>query len=236
MKVIELENPINQTQCKYLEFLAYLSQFRTSLPIVIIGFLDTKGYFSNEDQPNHKAVVSDILKLWTKDKGLDQALIGAHGKPFLDAMSFNYSTSGNWLGLVVAKPSTSLGIDLESKELLYKKYPQTREDRIQSIIERFYTLDENTYLQQLREQQGFNSWRDCFFRYWTMKEAFVKAIGESIGSHSKELDISKSKNWCAEISLNRVDWYVKGVSQKSLFLGISMDSHFELEYIITNMK
>ena len=93
---------------------------------------------------------------------------GAHGKPELSGkhagkIHFNLSHSGDQLALIFSVDSP-VGIDIE------KIHPVKKRAR---IAERFFHPEETRLL---REASSTDS-EILFFRYWTMKEAFVKALG-----------------------------------------------------------
>lgn len=88
------------------------------------------------------------------------------GKPYLPThpeWHFNLSHSGNW-GLVAVARDTGVGIDIE----------EIRSD-IQAVelAQRFLAPAEAAHLAAL----GPSARTEAFFRYWTCKEAFVKALG-----------------------------------------------------------
>ena len=92
-----------------------------------------------------------------------------HGKPGLPArpeLSFNASDSGEWMALGVML-NRLIGVDIE----------QIRADvATDSIAERFFSPHEAAALRALPDDEQVVA----FFRCWTRKEAFIKAIGEGL--------------------------------------------------------
>ena len=93
---------------------------------------------------------------------------GAHGKPELSGkyagkIHFNLSHSGDQLALIFSVDSP-VGIDIE------KIHPVKKRVR---IAERFFHPEETRLLKEASSADS----EILFFRYWTMKEAFVKALG-----------------------------------------------------------
>jgi 4'-phosphopantetheinyl transferase len=103
------------------------------------------------------------------------------GKPRLindsnDAdIQFNYSQSGN-LGLISITKDRCIGVDIE----------KIREDfDFKPIAMRFFTTYELSNLFRLPEREQ----RSGFFRLWTAKEAYLKAIGVGLSSSLSQFDI-----------------------------------------------
>lgn len=89
------------------------------------------------------------------------------GKPLLalpDAPAFNLSHGPGWLGCAVAR-AERLGLDIDS---------ESRRNRTGEIAARYFHPQE-----QLLVRAGGNA---AFFRSWTLKEAYIKALGETINS------------------------------------------------------
>lgn len=104
--------------------------------------------------------------------GLDARTItmrnGPQGKPALvdDTLSFNVSHSGG-VGLFAFCGDTAVGIDVEQ----IRPMPDAL-----ALAERFFAAEERDWLRRTPLEE-----RDAlFFRIWTCKEAFIKALGEGL--------------------------------------------------------
>jgi 4'-phosphopantetheinyl transferase len=89
-----------------------------------------------------------------------------YGKPYLEGherIHFNISHSGDWV--VYAVDDQPVGIDVE---------------RVQSteveIAERFFSAEEYADLMAIPEEERMS----FFYDLWTLKESFVKAVGEGL--------------------------------------------------------
>ncbi len=110
-----------------------------------------------------------------------EILIGRtqYGKPFLveyPDLYFNLSHSGNSCVLALST-SAPLGVDVE----------RVRNRRgFEGLVKKCFTPLEAQYWHALPEQQQLGA----FFRFWTAKEAFVKAVGRGIalGLNRVEID------------------------------------------------
>lgn len=101
-----------------------------------------------------------------------QFFYGDKGKPHLAAsqsstpLAFNLSHSEDWILYAVAQHP--VGIDLEA----IRPIPQ-----LDSILQRFFAPSEQQMLSRLPPAEK----ELAFFRCWTAKEAFLKAIGLGLG-------------------------------------------------------
>jgi 4'-phosphopantetheinyl transferase len=104
------------------------------------------------------------------------------GRPHLDEAShkesieFNISHSGKVVILAFAR-NRRIGIDIER----VRKDFSTAE-----IAERFFSLAEREALCELPVEQR----HEAFFRCWTRKEAFIKALGEGLSHPLDHFDVS----------------------------------------------
>ncbi len=92
------------------------------------------------------------------------------GKPYLpgQALQFSLSHSEHWAVLAVGY-AESIGVDIESLK---------RSRNLSAIAERYYHPSEFAQLQQLGEGEQTS----YFYRLWTLKEAFFKALGSGIST------------------------------------------------------
>jgi 4'-phosphopantetheinyl transferase len=92
-----------------------------------------------------------------------------HGKPYLadyPDLAFNLSHTANKC-VIVYGYHQELGVDIESN-----KYRAT----LPALVEKCFAGEEQEYWRQLPESEQIQS----FYRFWTKKEAFVKAVGRGI--------------------------------------------------------
>jgi 4'-phosphopantetheinyl transferase len=109
----------------------------------------------------------DILSRYCDETPGDMVIEAPErGKPRLPQhpyLSFNLSHAGDW-ALVAVAHSAEIGIDLE----------EIREDvRVVELAQRFLAPAEAAHLAGLHPGARI----EAFFRFWTCKEAFVKALG-----------------------------------------------------------
>lgn len=130
-----------------------------------------------------RGVQRDILARYT---GLPPAALayreGSHGKPELagppadPGIRFNVSNSGDF-ALYALTLRREIGVDLE----VLKPMPDGME-----IAERFFSAPENEVFAALAEEV-----RDlAFFRCWTRKEAYIKAVGEGLSMPLDRFDVA----------------------------------------------
>jgi len=96
--------------------------------------------------------------------------LGKHGKPYLPEYGhyhFNLSHSGDQLAIAVAQ-HCPVGIDVE-------QWKQKAD--YQALVKRCFAEEEQAYWRSLPDEHK----KSEFYRFWTRKEAFVKATGRGIG-------------------------------------------------------
>ena len=107
---------------------------------------------------------------------------GLHGKPHVSQQStqspiqFNLSHSED-LSLFAFTKNARIGVDLEH----LRPIPE-----VDLICERFFAPGEKTTMRGLPEDQKL----EAFFTGWTRKEAYVKALGESIIPALDQVEVS----------------------------------------------
>lgn len=96
--------------------------------------------------------------------------VDAHGKPFLvsdnENTHFNISHSGDYALIGIGE--VPVGVDIERIS--------DKSDYL-AIAERFFTNDEYLYI----VHQPVNRQLLAFYQVWTLKEAYVKALGRGLG-------------------------------------------------------
>ncbi len=113
-----------------------------------------------------RAVQRDILSRYVQYPAKQICFqYGGHGKPFLSdcAVQFNLSNSGDYAYFALTLYD-QVGVDIEQMR------PNVE---ILGIAKRFFSPKEYIELQQLPAEQRL----DAFYRFWTLKEAYVKALG-----------------------------------------------------------
>ncbi len=105
-----------------------------------------------------------------------------YGRPSLTAessagmLNFNIAHSGN-VALLAFAYGRRIGIDVE----------RVRRNFVTSeVAERFFSAAEREALRQLSEEER----HDAFFRCWTRKEAFIKALGEGLSHPLDQFDVT----------------------------------------------
>jgi 4'-phosphopantetheinyl transferase len=104
------------------------------------------------------------------------------GKPGLDSrhygrrLVFNVSHSGDF-ALLGFSSRNAIGVDIEKIRVDFDS---------RAIAERFFSAREQKELSQIPADQQHRA----FFRCWTRKEAFIKAIGEGLSHPLDQFDVS----------------------------------------------
>ena len=109
-----------------------------------------------------------LIKKACEDFGIDylneEIVIGEYGKPYFKNSKyfFNTSHSGKYALCVIS--DVEVGCDIEE----VKEYKQR-------VAERLFTEKENNYLKLSSDKD------DLFYRFWTLKESYIKCIGKGFG-------------------------------------------------------
>lgn len=125
---------------------------------------------------------------------------GRYGKPALpegaggESLSFNVSHSGDLALYAITSVDVSslVGIDVE-----YLR-PVTN---LEQLVQRFFSPQEQVEFAQIPASQK----EAAFFRGWTCKEAFIKAIGEGLTFSLREFDVCLSPEKPAQLLRIRGD-------------------------------
>jgi 4'-phosphopantetheinyl transferase len=131
---------------------------------------------------------------------------GAEGKPALaGGPAFNLSHSGGWAALAVTE-EVRMGVDIEAHRPVEA-----------AVAERFFSPAERALLAPL---QGA-AWQQGFFRCWTRKEAFLKALGRGLRRPLDSFDVTLG----AEARITRIaeggelDWQLIDLATGPGFAG-----------------
>lgn len=132
---------------------------------------------------------------------------GSHGKPFLETsnLQFNLAHSDN-LALYAFTYDRAIGIDIERIRPVSDSL---------AIAHRFFSTRETDSIRRSTNQSRL------FFRYWTCKEAFLKATGDGL-SQLSQLEISINQIARLEKlpnSRSTQDWRLEELELEDDFVG-----------------
>lgn len=118
---------------------------------------------------------------------------GPYGKPYLRdniGLQFNLSHSGEYALCGVAKKS--LGVDIEHLRSM---------DRLEGLIKRCLAPCEQASLATMSAEQQSS----MFLRYWTCKEAYLKATGQGISESLSAIEVI----FTPQAQLKGQDWLLQ---------------------------
>ena len=125
-----------------------------------------------------RAALRDVLRRYIGSKLPSRFRTGMFGKPELqdhDWLRFNLSHSGQWALIAVAR-EREVGIDVE----------EVRRIDPEAVIRSSFSFAEREALSRLTGGAQL----DAFYRCWTRKEAFVKALGLGLHADLTAFDVS----------------------------------------------
>jgi 4'-phosphopantetheinyl transferase len=111
-------------------------------------------------------------------------LYGSRGKPTLasqfskEKVQFNMSHSHN-LALYIITRNRQVGVDLEFVQTI---------PEVNQLVKRFFCTQEQAAFRALSPEER----QEAFFRYWTCKEAYIKARGEGFALAPDQFGVSIS--------------------------------------------
>lgn len=111
---------------------------------------------------------------------------GPHGKPYVDParsnhwIRFNVSHSDE-LALVAVSRQREVGVDLERVRPL---------DGIDDLVARYFAPAERLAFDRVPPPARLS----MFYRYWTLKEAHLKALGVGLSRDLAEVDVSRAES------------------------------------------
>ncbi len=126
------------------------------------------------------------------DEQMKRLAHGAYGKPFFrggEEIAFSISHCRGWV--VCALSEDPVGIDIE------RIAPFSP-----SMAARVLTEKEQSYLRAFQGQKA--AYKECFFRFWTGKESYLKWSGRGFFTEPKEVELAFDKEleagriWCSD--------------------------------------
>lgn len=153
-----------------------------------------------------RALVSRLLQYALVHQALgipfDEIIINrtAEGKPCLEShkknvkfpnFNFNVSHHGDYVG-IASEPICIVGLDIVSCFIPGK-------ETVSEFIHNFSSYFSSSEWEKIVNAGSDDDVMDVFFRYWCLKEAFVKALGTGVGYKLDYVEF-QHKNW-ADISV-----------------------------------
>ena len=117
-----------------------------------------------------------LLSYLRKKEGIEAPLVyNEHGKAYFEGnpLYFNLSHSGCYVAL--AYDSMDLGVDIEAHRVIEE-----------AIFPKVFTSAEQAFLQEKEGEEKKNA----FFRLWTEKESYLKAVGVGLSKPLASVDFS----------------------------------------------
>jgi 4'-phosphopantetheinyl transferase len=143
---------------------------------------------------------------------------GTYGKPQVKGLEFNVSHSENLA--VYAISQQPVGIDIEYQRSL----------EMTSLVQRFFAPAELASWQKLPAEQR----ELAFFRAWTMKEAYLKAIGTglhtSLAAVIVEMDVTKPERLLATPDAGK--WQLETLALPDGYVGTVVMSGYDHQIVM----
>ncbi|MBS0649583.1 MAG: 4'-phosphopantetheinyl transferase superfamily protein [Verrucomicrobia bacterium] len=150
-----------------------------------------------------RTIISDLLtrKILSEKLGTSRDLIkiekGPYGKPYLKGKEVEFNLSHSKDCIFFAIDASPIGVDIEFIEPL---------DDLENIIQICLSVGEQqTCLAKNKEEQ-----LDYFYELWTLKESYLKAIGEGVNHFLKSFNIYNSgeKGFQIQSIDSETPWYL----------------------------
>lgn len=143
--------------------LADTTLYRAALEILPAWRRAKAATIKNEEECRRSVSGGLLLRAALGAYDLENMAFGAHGKPYLPdcPVHFNLSHSGDWVALSLS--SAPVGCDIQE----IRPYQP-------ALAKRFFSEKEQAMLEAATDKQR------CFFRLWTLKESYIKAMGAGL--------------------------------------------------------
>lgn len=161
-----------------------LLKYRELVPILISVLSESElnranGYYFEKDK-NRFIICRALLKFFlAKHVGLDidkiNLEVDSNKKPYLpnhSSVFFNISHAGDYGLIAIAKYPVGVDIEYINKEFNYKE-----------ILQNVFNKNEIESIENSNDKQ------QTFYKFWTRKEAIVKAIGKGIDEGFSEISV-----------------------------------------------
>jgi len=122
-----------------------------------------------------RSVLASKLKYAPEDIRFEYS---SDGKPSVLGVDWHFNISHtHGIGLIALRETYPVGVDIER----YRPLPEHTK-----LAQRYFCDAELARLTALPDAARLT----LFYRYWTRKEAIIKALGRSFAQHSREVDVS----------------------------------------------
>lgn len=134
----------------------------------------------NEEDKRLSIMAEVLLKYAFKKEGITLPLkisTNECGKPYIEGIYFNISHSFDYVAVAVS--NEEVGVDIEKIT-----------DRNFGIAKRFFSKKEYEDINSVKDEKDR---KKLFFRYWTIKESFLKAIGYGLNKPLNAFTVNLKK-------------------------------------------
>merc|ERR1719350_2641322 len=108
---------------------------------------------------------------------------------------FNVSHAGNYTVFVAEKSVESIGVDVMSlQDIRFDRSDEKIQDFFRIMSKQFTESEWNQIKCSSSEKQCLEASLATFFRFWTLKESFVKADGDGLAWDLQRLSFQVFKN------------------------------------------
>lgn len=128
-----------------------------------------------------------LIKKALKDLNINEADVtydkAIDGKPYfsnIENLYYNLSHSGDYV--VLAMSDTNVGIDI-----------QKIEPKIKNVAKRFFTDEENQYLNSLDGEERIFA----FYKIWSVKESYIKYTGRGLRQELSSFNVSLNDDYAS---------------------------------------
>lgn len=198
------------------EFLVFYQEIKEELPPSLLQKIDAFKFPIDQQRSLMGQLI--VRQFYAKKINLKWQEIefeyNNHEKPSLKNYNnhyFNISHSGNWVA--VAFSDGEVGVDVE----------KIKGDR-RKIARRFFTPSEIEDMTSLKEEEQ----QLYFYQLWTLKESYMKAIGNGISMSLDSFAFTKENNrFKLDFSKNDSEWFFFSTNiSKDYFLSICSKKEF----------
>ncbi len=146
--------------------------------LIMLSYVSFKrGLVCGDDEDFSEITYEDLTDLEFKnhmEKGMfpSELIFGKKGKPRFSGNEFYFNISHSGNIIILATHKSEVGADIQIID-------DRSMERIETIAKKVFS---DKILSEIKKEKDTYKKREIFYKYWTLREAYIKKLGESVFS------------------------------------------------------